>query len=328
VRADPRQPGLLYAGTERGVWVSFDDGASWRSLRYNLPATSVRDLIVHGDDIDIATHGRGFWILDDITPLRQTAALAARAPTLLQPTVTWRVMRDTYTDTPLPPDEPFFANAPAGAYLDYVLPRAARYVSLTIADAHGTVVRQLSSDDPLTYPVDPLTLDIPAWWLAPPTRPSADAGAHRFVWDLHLPAPASGYYGPTIAAIPGGTPLEPQGPRIPPGTYTVTLEADGTRSSRTLVVREDPRAAVTTAQLDAQFVLSQAIEADADATFLAAHAVSKRDATLARDLTRASGGLVQLLMAVESADAAPTATQRALYATQHAAAAALLAKAK
>jgi photosystem II stability/assembly factor-like uncharacterized protein len=328
VRADPQRPGLLYAGTERGVWVSFDDGDSWRSLRYNLPATSVRDLIVHGDDLDIATHGRGFWILDDIAPLRQAAALATPAPTLLQPTVTWRVMRDTYTDTPLPPDEPFFPNAPDGAYLDYVLPHAAQHLTLTIADARGTVVRRLSSDDPLTYPVDPLTLDVPAWWLAPPARPSAEAGVHRFVWDLYLPAPASAYHGPTIAAIPGATPLEPQGPRVPPGAYTVTLDADGARSTRALAVREDPRVTVTTAQLDAQFALARAIEGDADATFAASHAVAQRDAALARELARANGAFVRLLMAVESADAAPTATQRTLYAKQHAAAAPLLARAR
>jgi len=328
VRADPKRPGLLYAGTERGVWVSFDDGASWRSLRLNLPATSVRDLIVHGDDVDIATHGRGFWILDDVAPLRQLAALGSATPTLLPPTPTWRVMRDTYTDTPLPPDEPFFPNAPAGAYLDYVLPHDAAHVSLTIADAHGTIVRRLTSDDPLTYPVDPQTLDVPAWWLAPPTRPSATAGAHRFVWDLHTARPRSGDYGPTIAAIPDDTPLEPLGPRVPPGTYTVTLDADGVRSSRPLVVREDPRAAVTTTALQRQYALSLAIVADADATFAASQAVGKRDAILARDLGRANGGLIQLLLVVDSADAAPTASQEQAYTSEHAAAAALLARAK
>ncbi|MGD0053425.1 MAG: hypothetical protein ABSD03_16600, partial [Vulcanimicrobiaceae bacterium] len=135
-------------------------------------------------------------------------------------------------------------------------------------------------------------------------------------------------HGATIAAIPDATPLEPQGPRIPSGTYTVTLDADGARSTRTLVVREDPRVAVTTAQLAAQFALARAIEADADATFAASHAVAQRDATLARDLARANGGFIQLFMAVESADAAPTATQRVLFATQHAAAAPLLARAR
>ncbi|HTW83630.1 MAG TPA: hypothetical protein VMD91_06150 [Candidatus Sulfotelmatobacter sp.] len=328
VRADPKRAGLLYAGTERGVWVSFDDGAAWESLRLNLPATSIRDLIVHGDDLDVATHGRGFWILDDVRPLRDRAALASATPVLLQPQPVWRVEPNTNTDTPLPPDEPFFANAPDGAYLDYVLPRAAQRVTLTIADAHGAVVRRLSSDDPLTFAVDPKTLDVPAWWLAPPTRPSAAAGVHRFVWDLHLPRPRSEDYFPTIAAIPHATPLEPQGPRIPPGTYTVTLDADGARSSRSLLVREDPRVVVTSADLQAQYALANAIVADANATYDAGRRVAKTNALLSRNLARANGTLIGLLFTIEGADAAPTPSQRAAYATAHAHAAALLAQAR
>ncbi|HYZ16190.1 MAG TPA: hypothetical protein VE591_07295, partial [Candidatus Acidoferrum sp.] len=208
VRADPVRRGLLYAGTERGVWISYDDGASWSSLRLNLPATSVRDLVVHGDDLVIGTHGRGFWILDDITPLRQHAALAANVPTLLDPAPVWRVMRDTNTDTPFPPDEPLAPNPPDGAILDYVLPHPAARVVLTIADRSGHLVRRFASDDALA-PADLDQLEVPSWWIAAPLRLDPSAGAHRFVWDLHLPAPRALDRGPTIAAIPHGTPLEP-----------------------------------------------------------------------------------------------------------------------
>jgi len=317
VRADPQRAGLLYAGTERGVWVSFDDGASWSSLRLNLPATSVRDLIVHGDDLAIATHGRGFWILAAVARWRDAAALGASLPTLLQPIRTWRVIGNTNTDTPLPPDEPFFPNAPDGAYLDYVLPHAVAHLNLTIADVHGTVLQRRSSDDPLAYPVDPQTLDVPAWWLAPPTRPSAEAGLHRFVWDLRLAPPRSTFAGPTIAAIPHATPLEPQGPRIPPGTYQVTLDADGVRTTRALVVQEDPRVEVSAAELDAQFALARLLVADADAAAAAAAAIGPRDAPLVRELRRANDTAVEVLLTIEAADAAPTPGQRAAFVTEH-----------
>ena len=326
VREDPVRPGLLYAGTERGVWYSQDDGASWTSLRLNLPATSVRDLVVHGSDVVIATHGRGFWILDDATPLREPAALAATQPTLLAPAPVWRVPRDTNTDTPLPPDEPFFPNAPDGAYLDYVLPHGASRVTFTIADAHGTVLRRIASDDALPA-ADLQALDVPAWWIAPAMRPQANAGAHRFVWDLQVAAPrGSERYAP-IAAVPHDTPLEPQGARIPPGAYAVTLDAGGARTTRTLVVREDPRVRVSQHALDEQFAFACAIIAAANDADAAAARVRSHDAKLADALAAANAGLTGLLGAVEGADAAPTAFERADFAQRRSALAALLARA-
>jgi photosystem II stability/assembly factor-like uncharacterized protein len=310
VRADPARRGVLYAGTERGVWVSFDDGATWASLRLNLPATSVRDLVVHGDDVVIGTHGRGFWILDDVAPLRQSAALRSARPVLLEPPRAWRVPRDTNTDTPLPPDEPFAANPPNGAIIDYVLPRDAAHVTLTVADARRHIVRRLSSDEPAAL-VDPGALEVPAWWIAPPVRPAAVAGAHRFVWNLHGAAPHTADSGPTIAAIPHDTPLEPEGPTVPPGRYTVTLDADGTRSTRTLVVRQDPRTNVAARDLQAQFDFATAIVARADAAYDAAQRVRQRDPALARTLDRSNAQLARLLGAVETGDGAPTAVQRA-----------------
>jgi photosystem II stability/assembly factor-like uncharacterized protein len=326
VRADPQRRGLLYAGTERGVWVSYDDGGAWSSLRLNLPATSVRDLVVHGDDVVIGTHGRGFWILDDVAPLRQADALASARPALLAPARAWRVPRDTNTDTPLPPDEPFFANPSSGAVLDYVLPRVASRVTLAVADASGHVVRRFASDDapPST---DLNALDVPAWWIAPPARLDASAGAHRFVWNLQAPPPRTSDPGPTIAAIPHDTPLEPQGPTVPPGTYAVTLDADGTKQTRALVVRQDPRLPVPAAALRAQFAFATAVAARADAAYAAAARVRTANPDLAGKLERANGRLAQLLGSVENGDGAPTATQRSVFRTQAAALDALLGQA-
>jgi photosystem II stability/assembly factor-like uncharacterized protein len=309
VRADPIRRGLLYAGTERGVWVSYDDGASWSSLRLNLPATSVRDLVVHGDDLVAGTHGRGFWILDDVTPLRQHEILAANAPALLAPEAAWRVERDTNTDTPLPPDEPFFPNSPDGAVLDYVLPHASSRLTLTIRDAKGTIVRRFASDDPPAA-VDPATLEVPSWWIAPPRALAASAGAHRFVWNLHLAAPRVFGHDATIAAIPHDTPLEPEGPRVPPGTYTVTLDADGASVTRTLTVREDPRVSVTDAELDAQYGQARALADAAQSAYDASLRVRTRDVALGRALERMNGRLAAILEAIDSADAAPTPAQR------------------
>ena len=323
IRADPQRRGLLYAGTERGVWVSFDDGGSWSSLRLNLPATSVRDLVVHGDDLVIGTHGRGFWILDDIVPLRQIEALRANAVALLAPAPAWRVPRDTNTDTPLPPDEPFASNPPSGAVVDYVLPRDAARVTLTVADARGRIVRRLSSAD-ATTDVDPGSLEVPAWWIAPPPRLAASAGAHRFVWNLKSPAPRTFAPNATIAAIPHDTPLEPEGPTVPPGTYGVTLDADGVKRTHMLVIRQDPRAPVAQRALQSQYDLASAISRQTDAAYAAAQRVRARDAALAAKLEVANGRLAQLLGDVQSGDGAPTAVQRASFAQRSSALGALL----
>ncbi|MDB5071732.1 MAG: glycosyl hydrolase repeat-containing protein [Candidatus Eremiobacteraeota bacterium] len=326
VRADPVRRGLLYAGTERGVWVSFDDGATWSSLRLNLPATSVRDLVVHGDDVVIGTHGRGFWILDDIAPLRHIDALGAGSVALLAPARAWRVPRDANTDTPFPPDEPVAANPPSGTIFDYALRRGATRVTLTIADARGRTVRRFASDD-TTGAVDPASLEVPAWWIAPPVRPDASAGAHRLVWDLRTAAPRTFAPGPTIAAIPHGTPLEPEGVTVPPGSYTVTLDADGVKRTRTFVVQQDPRANVAARDLQAQYELATAIAQRTDAAYAAAAHVRTRDAALAAALESANGRLAQLLGDVQSGDGAPTAVQRASFRERSSALDALLRRA-
>ncbi len=177
VREDPKRKGLLFAGTEREVYVSFDDGDNWQSLRLNMPATSIRDLIVKDDDLAVATHGRGFWILDDITPLRQLSdRVTAANAFLFKPQTAMRVRWNMNTDTPLPPDEPAGANPPDGAVIDYYIGAAASGpVKLEILDAAGKVIRHYSSEDPVE-PVDPM-LAVPAYWVRPPHPLAANAGA-------------------------------------------------------------------------------------------------------------------------------------------------------
>jgi len=258
VREDPFRKGLLYAATERMVHVSFDDGENWQPLRLNMPATSIRDLVVHGGDLVIGTHGRGFWILDDVTPLRQLdakwAAGLAGAPFLYAPQTAVRVRRNRNTDTPLPPEEPVGQNPPDGAILDYVLgARPTAAVTLEILDHDGALVRRFASDDAPEPLVEPLV--VPAYWVRPPRLLSAAPGMHRFVWDLRLPPPPAREHEYPISAIAGDTPREPLGPLVPPGTYTVKLTVDGTAFTRTLTVKMDPRVAMSPADLAAQFAL-------------------------------------------------------------------------
>jgi hypothetical protein len=323
IRADPRRRGLLYAGTERGVWTSFDDGNSWTSLRLNLPATSVRDLVVHGDDLVIGTHGRGFWILDDVAPLREVETLASVRPALFAPARAWRVPRSTNSDTPLPPDEPFFANPPHGAVIDYVLPQAASRVTLTITEAGGRFVRRFASDAAPRLG-DLSVLDVPPWWIEPPPRPAASAGAHRFVWDLQTAPPRTFDAGPTIAAIPNDTPLEPEGPTVPPGVYAVTLDAGGARQTRTVTVQQDPRVNVSRRALGRQYVLATSIVSLINTAYDAAQRVRARDPKRAAKLELLNGQLARTLGSVERGDGEPTATQTKVFVAQWSALDALL----
>ena len=193
VREDPVRKGLLFAGTERAVWVSFNDGDSWQSLQLNLPATSVRDLVIHGDDVVVGTHGRSFWILDDITPLRQIDRdLANSDAVLFKPGTAYRVRRDTNPDTPLPPEFPAGKNPPDGAIFDYYLKsNATAAVKLTVMDSSGKIVRSFASTDKpeMTWEQLAKEVNVPLYWIRPPQILSAEAGMHRFVWDLRTPPP-------------------------------------------------------------------------------------------------------------------------------------------
>jgi photosystem II stability/assembly factor-like uncharacterized protein len=258
VREDPVRKGLLFAGTENSVWVSFDDGDHWQSLQLNLPHTSMRDLWIHGSDLIVATHGRSFWILDDISPLREAAgSLVAADAHLFTPATAYRVQRDTYTDTPLPPDEPAAANPPDGAIIDYYLARASSApVTLEILDAHGRLVRKFSSaDKPEATEAELKKQLIPLYWLRPFRSLSTEAGMHRWVWDLHYPAPVSTRHDYPISAIPGDTPRYPLGPTALPGSYTARLTANGKSYIANFIVKMDPRVKITATGLDQKFHL-------------------------------------------------------------------------
>ncbi len=219
----------------------------------------MRDLWIHDDDLIVATHGRAFWILDDITPLRQIAATVVQADAyLFRPGHAYRVRRDTNTDTPLPPDEPTATNPPSGAIVDYYLAKAASGpVTLEILDARGKLVRRYSSADRLEVTEEKLQKQlIPLYWIRMPKMLSTEAGMHRWVWDLHYPAPVSTEHGYPIAAIPGDTPREPLGPHAVPGKYTVRLTADGRSYTAPLTVVMDPRVKTSIVGLEQQFQLA------------------------------------------------------------------------
>lgn len=227
VKEDPAHRGLLVAGTERGVYVSFDSGDSWQSLQLNLPVTSVRDLEIHDQDLIVATHGRGFWVLDDISVLRQASGVAASAGAVLfKPSDAIAVVQGDDNGTPWQKDEPQAENAPVGAAIDYYLRTAGGPVRVEILDSTGRVLRTVASDD--VAPPAAATQNVSVLWRPRPNTLSADAGAHRWVWDLRPAAPA----GPGR----GRRPL----PMVT-GAFTVRLTANGQSYSQPLAVKPDPR---------------------------------------------------------------------------------------
>jgi photosystem II stability/assembly factor-like uncharacterized protein len=235
VKEDPERRGLLFAGTELGVFVSLDDGDHWQSLQLNLPPVSMRDLMIHGDDLIVATHGRGFWVLDDITSLRQISGEILKSSAyLFRPADAVRLPPPSENGTPQPRDEPLAENAPYGAMIDYYLKTTARGpVTLEILDAAGAVIRRYSSTDRAT-PVNPDTLDIPAFWRPTPEPLPATAGMHRWVWDLQPtldPAARGGGGG-----VFGGRNLA-----VLPGAYTVKLTVGDQSYTQPLRVQIDPR---------------------------------------------------------------------------------------
>jgi photosystem II stability/assembly factor-like uncharacterized protein len=256
VREDTQRKGLLFAGTERAIYVSFDDGDNWQSLRLNMPATSVRDLIIKDDDIAVATHGRGFWILDNITPLRQ---FAKNGPSfvLFKPQTALRVRWSLNTDTPLPPDEPAGENPPDGAMIDYFLAEdLSDPVTLEIKDKNGNLVRRYSNADKAPQP-DLTKLKIPRYWIRPLESLFAKRGMHRFLWDMHY-TPITGVEPDyPMAAVYRDTPPAPTSPWVMPGDYTVVLTANGKSYTQPLTVKMGPRVKMSAAELQKQFELSR-----------------------------------------------------------------------
>lgn len=349
VREDPRRQGLLYAATETGVYVSFDDGGRWQSLKLNMPVTPVHDLVVHEDDLVIATHGRSFWILDDIEPLRELSAeIAAASSHLFLPQTAFRVQRNVNNDTPLAPETPAGKNPPAGAVIDYYLAHAANKVTLKIFDSQGRLVRQFSSDDkPDPVPGD---LKFPSDWIRRPAVLSKDAGMHRMVWDLYYPKPPVLNPEYTIAAAYGeDTPEVTLGPLALPGKYQVMLQVDEQTHAAPMTLKMDPRVSTSFSELSAQFELEMSLSQALDKNFAALKQVRLLRSQL-KDLEKRSAGnsglaslmapikslaakagtmeagsvrsrssnmaslndrLATLLAAVEHADAAPTAQEMA-----------------
>jgi photosystem II stability/assembly factor-like uncharacterized protein len=341
VREDPLRRGLLFAGTERAVYFSLDDGEQWQPLRLNMPATSIRDLVIHDDDIVVGTHGRSFWILDDMTPIRQIAARTSPAETFLfKPKLTYRFRRNKNTDTPLPPEEPAGKNPPDGAIINYRLGSDVKTpVVLEVVNASGGVVRAFSSADS----VEPIETDlnVPTYWLRPPQRVASNAGTHRFVWDLHYAPPKVLGHDYPISAIYGDTPRYPLGPAVLPGEYTVRLSVNGRSYSQPLTVKMDPRAPITAAGLKLQHDIGVRMNDAISRDFTALGEVRRQRALLkaqregakagevadslvaldtalgaiesgprtgtAQNLVRLNGELAGVLDAVEGADMDPTA---------------------
>jgi photosystem II stability/assembly factor-like uncharacterized protein len=353
VRCDPVRRGLLYAGTELGVFVSFDDGDHWQPLQLNLPVTSVRDLVVKDEDLVAATHGRSFWILDHITPLRQLNAEVLKADAhLFRPAAAIRVRKSENRDTPLPPETPAGRNPPAGAIIDYTLKaEPAGEVTLEILDGAGRLIRKFSSADEPRKVED--VQAFPTYWLGPPAPLPKSAGLNRFVWDLRYPQPPALRYQHSIAAAYGeDTPTEPQGPLVLPGTYQVRLNVAGHSYIAPLEVKLDPRVSVAPEMLSQQLALelkirdalAQSYDAAREARDLRRQLDEYQTRAGARDdkeladavkvldqkaavlvggqtpqettptLTRLNASLASLMTTVGSADAAPTAQASAAFA--------------
>jgi photosystem II stability/assembly factor-like uncharacterized protein len=256
IREDTAQRGLLFAGTELGVFVSFDDGDHWQPLQSNLPVTSVRDLVIHGDDLVIATHGRAFWVLDNITPLRQIAAgVNAGNAKLFAPAVAVRVDNDSFLGSPFPPEEPLAKNPPNGAVIDYYLPANASKMTLEIFDAQGRLVRRYESAE--KKPERKRPLPIAERWLPQPVSLHTTAGMHRFVWDLRWDQSGDG------EELEEDEYSAPRGPRVAPGAYQVKLAVDGATMRQRLPVQMDPRSKATAAELAEQQRLGLEIYAEA-----------------------------------------------------------------
>jgi hypothetical protein len=321
VREDPADPNLLYAGTVTSAWVSFDRGDHWQSLQLNLPATVVTDMTVHGSDLVISTYGRGFWILDDVAPLRQIrAAMASTAPAFLfRPDPASRARWDNTQDTPLPPEMKVGDNPPEGAILDYYLAApASGAITLTISDSAGHPIREYSSVVP---PSDTTMANVPDYWLAPPAVLPTTAGMHRMAWDLRYPDPPTlnyGYSGNLLEyreytlswhALPGLTPRTTLvGPMVLPGTYTATLTVGGRRYAQPLTVVPDPRVSVPAAALAAQFQLQQRMVAGIATTYHAFNYIQQLRAALTTRSAEAgnNASAAQIATAVQTLNAALT----------------------
>ena len=335
VREDRVKKGLLFAGTELGVYFSINDGDSWQPLQLNLPVSPVHDLVIKDNDLVIATHGRAFWILDDISALRQMTDEIKSAPAhLFQPSTAMRIRATTHGDTPLPPEEPSGENPPPGAIFYYYLKSPAQgEVKLDVLDAKGSVIRSYSSKDQPFHPPTPPAF--PMYWFKPEAPISTAAGMHRFVWDVRYAAPPVAQPGYSMFTIAGGdVPREPAGPQALPGGYQVRLTVDGKTYTQPFKLTMDPRVKTTPQDLEKQFSLElKLVQASQQANQAVEdiHAAAQTGKISADDekklagarrrrgeaesegppgqqpaFAQVIGNLGQLIVAVDSADAAPT----------------------
>lgn len=259
VKEDTRQKGLLYAATELRVYVSFDDGEQWQPLQLNMPVTSVRDLAVHGDDLAIATYGRGFWVLDNMSSLRQIAADGAHIESaktyLFTPGETFAIRQGGMNGTPLPHEEPQELNPPSGVVAYYYLKQdASGPLKIELVDARGTVRACLASDTPVK-PVDTEAINVQAVWELQPPPPSPAAGTHRVSLDVRpargfgggggpRPAPPVDACHPASASAPPPAPAQRRGREttgLEPGDYTVRLTVNGETLTQPVTLKPDPR---------------------------------------------------------------------------------------
>ncbi len=253
IKEDPVRKGLLFAGSERAVYVSFDDGANWQSLRLNMPATSIRDLVIKDNDLVIATHGRSFWILDDISPLRQlNNSFDIQSTFLYKPQTAYRVRWNMNTDTPLPQEEPAGQNPPDGAIINYYLNNNSNNVRLEIIDSKGNIIRRHASTDTLYKIPD---VNIPLYWIRPQQILSGTAGSHRFMWDMHY-SPLNIPANYPISAIYMNTAPNETSPWVLPGNYIVRLTVDGKSYNQNIEIKMDPRVKASFKDLAVQHDLS------------------------------------------------------------------------
>ena len=282
VREDPKTRGLLFAGTESGMYVSFDDGDHWQSLQLNLPNTSCRDLVIHGNDLVLGTYGRGIWVLDDISALRQMKSGTSETQ-LFAPGEAVRVRRNVGNDTPFPPEVPHALNPPDGAIVYYSLAsKPSSAITLEVLDASGSVIRHMTSG-----PVEPVKEAArppePNFWIAPPFQLPAEAGGNRTNWDLRTDAPPAFTHTFEINANPGLTPAAPLGALVPPGAYTLRLTVDGKSYTQRVTVVNDPRSPATATQVRAQYALQSKIAAAMKTAWDAYQEVAAARAPLAND---------------------------------------------
>jgi len=306
VREDPKQKGLLYAGTENAAYVSFDEGDHWSALQLNMPTASVRDLQINGNDLVAATYGRAFWVLDDVAPLRQIAATGAakamQQTMLFHPAKALRVQLDLNGDTPLPPEMPAGQNPPNGALIDFYLKSApAEDITLAIYDLKGGLVREFSTK-PDNSPKEPPP-NVPEYWEGHPEPLTKVPGMNRFLWDLRYTPPNALRHNYPISAVYGATQAEPLGALVVPGTYEVRLTVSGKTYKQTVEVALDPRVSTSQADLEKQFVLEKKSSDLIDVTYALNHGSVVLREAITSDEKKLEGQDAETIKALKDFDA-------------------------